>query len=96
MRLPLTLLVTLIALAAAPARAERLDLSALKCKDYLARAADAKRELLMWLEGYYSEENASPVLDFDKIKLDGEKIADFCTKNPNESLINSAEKILVK
>jgi len=95
MRLPLTILLMLIALAA-PARAERLDLAALKCKDYLARAADAKQQLLMWIEGYYSEENASPILDFDKIKLDGDKIADFCSKNPNDSLINTAEKILVK
>ena len=93
MKFPSTAIAALFVVAAvAPAgAASPLDLAALRCKDFLARGAEDNARMLMWLEGYYSEENASPILDLDKIKADGDKIADYCGKNPGATVINAAE-----
>ena len=92
------LFVVLIASAALalPARAERLDLATVKCSEFFASGADNIARTMMWLEGYYSEENASPIIDFDKMKADETKIRDYCAANPNDSLITSAEKSMSK
>ena len=79
----------------APANAQRLDLAAMKCKDFLANKPNIEL-VLMWLEGYYSEENASPIVDFEKMKQDAGKISDFCGKNPDNSVIDAAEVALGK
>jgi len=50
----------------------------------------------MWLEGYYSEENASPIVDFGKMREDGGKISEYCDKNPNISVIDAADEVLGK
>jgi hypothetical protein len=83
--------------AAAPAAvAQPLDLAALKCKDFLARGAEDNARILMWLEGYYSEENAVPTLDLDKFKADGDKLADYCQKYNSASVIQAAEAVFGK
>jgi len=94
MRLVFVLLIASTALATA--RAERLDLATVKCKEFIGSGADNIARTMMWLEGYYSEENASPIIDFDKMKNDEAKIRDYCTTNPNDSLITAAEKLMSK
>ncbi len=49
---------------------------------------------MMWLEAYFSEENASPIIDFDKLQSDRSKLGEYCAKNPKSSLIDAAEKLL--
>ena len=34
------------------------------------------------------------MIDFDKMKKDGTKIAQYCKKNPNDSLITAADESL--
>ena len=94
MRLRVVLSIAFIAVAAA--HAERLDLATVKCQEFVGSGADNIARTMMWLEGYYSEENASPIIDFDKMKNDEAKIRDYCTTNPNDSLITAAEKLMSK
>jgi acid stress chaperone HdeB len=92
-----TLLMLTIALtlsAAAPARAERLDLATMRCKEFLDSSKENTGLILMWLQGYYSEADAAPVVDFDKMKADGGKISEYCRKYAGHSLITAAEKAM--
>ena len=93
-----SLLLTMVAtlLAAPAAHAQRFDLAAVKCKDFVASNKDEVGMILMWLEGYYSEENASPVVDFDTMREDGRKISEYCGKNPADSVVDAADTVLGK
>src|SRR5690242_7423455 len=81
---------------AAPAQALRLDLDAMTCKEFQASDRQTAAMVLMWLEAFYTEANARPVVDFDKMKADGEKIAACCRKNPSHVLIIAADNVLEK
>jgi acid stress chaperone HdeB len=93
---------TLFAIAAAasllsapvPAQAQRLDVATVKCKDFLSSSTENVAFIMMWLQGFYSAEDAAPVIDFDKMKKDGVKIAQYCTKHPDDSLITAADESL--
>ncbi|HXD46036.1 MAG TPA: HdeA/HdeB family chaperone [Pseudolabrys sp.] len=81
---------------AAPAQAQRLDLDAMTCKEFQASDKQTAAMVLMWLEAFYTEANARPVVDFDKMKSDGEKIAAYCAKNPSHVVIIAADNVLEK
>ena len=79
---------------AAPASAQRLDLSKVTCKEFLDSGERTMSMILMWLTGFFTDEDETPVVDFDKLKSDAGKIGDFCRKNPTTSLMKAAEDIL--
>lgn len=94
---------TLIVLTAAaflsaslPAQAQRLDVSTVKCKEFLGSSTENIAFIMMWMQGYYSADDSSPVIDFDKMKNDGIKIAEYCAKNPDDSLITAADETIAE
>ena len=102
MKSPLTLAAVLAAAlaaalcAATPAQAQRLDLSTIKCKEFVTSSKDNIALILMWLAGYYSDEDAPPIVDFDKMKEDASKLAAYCAKNPSVGLITAAEETIAE
>lgn len=91
----LLLLIAAVSLSTAvPARAQQLDLSTVKCSEFVDSGKDTIGLILMWLEGYYSDADAKPVVDFDKMKTNGEKLGEYCGKNPEHSLITAADEVL--
>ena len=47
------------------AQKQQFDLSTLTCKQFLEYNRDNMSLMLMWLDGYYSEDDAPPIVDFD-------------------------------
>lgn len=88
------LLVAVALIVPLPAQAQQLDLATVTCKDFTSSDKETIGLILMWLEGYYSEENAKPVVNFDKMKVDGGKLGEYCGKNPGHSLITAADEVL--
>jgi acid stress chaperone HdeB len=82
--------------ASLPAQAQRLDVSTVKCKEFLGSSSENIAFIMMWLQGYYSAEDSSPIIDFDKMKKDGIKIAEYCAKNPDDSLITAADESIAE
>jgi len=79
---------------AIPASAQQLDMSTVKCKDFVASSKENIGLMLMWLQGYYSDEDASPIVDFDKMMKDAQKLGEYCAKNPDHSVITAADEAL--
>jgi acid stress chaperone HdeB len=88
------ILVALSLVAAAPASAQRLDLSKVTCKEFLESGERTMGMILMWLTGFFTDEDETPIVDFDKLKSDAGKMTDFCRKNPTTKLMTAAEDIL--
>jgi acid stress chaperone HdeB len=96
MKLNMAIVAALVLFAAVPARAQQLDLSTVTCKQFIESDKDTIGLILMWMEGYYTEQNAKPIVDFDKMKKDGGKLGEYCSKNPGHGLITAADEILDK
>ena len=76
------LAVTAFALAT-PAQAQIVDLSKTSCKEFLASGKDGIVLIWAWLYGYYSDEDADPVVDFGKLTAQGQQLAEACAKAPD-------------
>lgn len=88
------MLVAVTLLAPLPLKAQQLDLSTVTCKDFIASDKETIGFILMWLEGYYSEQDAKPIVDFDKLKGNGSRLGEYCGKNPSHSLITAADDVM--
>jgi acid stress chaperone HdeB len=93
----LSVIVTAAAIAAAtPAHSQQLDLSTITCKQFLELNQQSVSLILMWMAGYYADQDAPPVVDFDKMKEDATKLAGYCAKNPGVGLITAAEETIAE
>jgi acid stress chaperone HdeB len=82
--------------AATPASAQKIDVSTIKCEEFVKSGKDTIGNLLMWLSGYYSGEDDEAIIDFDKMAADGEKLGKLCGENPSLGLLTAAERIMSK
>lgn len=83
--------------ATAPAaRAEQLDLSTITCKEFVGSSKENIGLILMWMEGFYTDQDAKPIVDFNKMQSDGQKLGEYCGRNPSHSVITAAEEVVDK
>jgi acid stress chaperone HdeB len=82
--------------ATTPASAQKIDVSTIKCEDFVKSGKETIGNLLMWLSGYYSDEDDEAIIDFDKMAADGEKLGKLCGENPGLGLLTAAERIMSK
>lgn len=93
----LSAIVTAAMLAAAtPAQAQKVDLSTITCKQFLDMSRESISLILMWMAGYYSDQDAPPVVDFDKMKENATRLGGYCAKNPDIGLITAAEETIAE
>ena len=80
-------------LLTAPASAQKLDLGKVKCGDWLKMPKDNIAMTLVWLDGYYQDQDADPIIDFNKFGKNAEKLGEACSKSPGKSLGDVAEEL---
>src|ERR1700704_7107323 len=84
----------LAALSFSPvAQAQMVDLSKTTCKEFLESGKDGIMIIWAWLYGYYSDQDADPVVDFAKLTAQGTKLAEACKAAPTKDIISVAEPI---
>lgn len=96
MKLIASFLLAASILGAAPAAAQVVDLSTIKCKEFFEGSQERISYVVMWLDGYYQSEDDPAVVDFDKMKKNVESLAVYCAKNPTHGLITAAEDVMGK
>jgi acid stress chaperone HdeB len=85
---------TMWAIFPAEAQKQQFDLSTVTCKQFFEYNKENMSLMLMWLDGYYSEDDAPPIVDFDKMMENSKKLGEYCSKNPDHSVITAADKTL--
>jgi acid stress chaperone HdeB len=78
------------------ASAQSLDLSKVSCKDFLESGKDSIGLVMTWLDAYYRDEDDDPIMDFDRMKVNGEKLAIYCRDNPNTRLTVATDTLFDK
>ena len=81
---------------ATAANAQVVDLSTIKCKDFIELPKDTVNAVTMWLDGYYTDEEDPAVVDFDKMKGKADKLVAFCQANPKMGLMSAAESVMAR
>ena len=89
-------LVAAALLAAAPADAQVIDLSTLKCKQFIELPKETLNAATLWLDAYLTDEEETAVIDFDKMKDKAARLAAHGAQNPETSLMTAAENVMVK
>ena len=89
------LVVAALALAF-PAAAEKIDLSTITCKDFVAKDKDEIGIILSWLDAYYKDENDPPIIDTEKFVANAKKLGEYCGANPTIGLITATDKLFEK
>ena len=83
------------ALLASPAQAvEPFDISRLTCEAFVKFGDEDKTTVIMWLEGYYADKGAKPVIDFPKAADDLAQILAQCEDTPSKSLALAAKETM--
>ena len=76
-----------------PAAAEKMDLSTMTCQQFVGSDKTTVMIILTWLDGYYKDEDAPPVIDTEKFVSNSEKLGEYCGKNPTLGLITAADAV---
>jgi hypothetical protein len=82
------------AFIAVPAMAEDLDFSKITCKEFISAPKDQIGTILTWLEGYYTREDAPPILYSEKIIKDAKNLSDYCNAHVGDDIIKAAEAVM--
>jgi acid stress chaperone HdeB len=77
-----------------PASAQKVDMGTIKCEEFLKAPSEFHGQVLMWLTGYMADEDADPVIDFDKMAENGKRFGAYCAQNPASGLMTAAEKAI--
>jgi hypothetical protein len=85
-------------LTAIPANAEVIDLANLKCKDLAVFPRERIESITIWLDGYSSDANDADSMrvDFDAVRDNASELKNYCTQNPESSVLAAAEEVLDK
>jgi acid stress chaperone HdeB len=90
------LIVTIMLFAAARAQAQVVDVSKLKCEEFLKSGKDGIAYIVVWLDGYYTGEHDPSTMDFGQIARNIERFGDYCARNPASTMTDAADAILGK
>ena len=88
--------VAAVLLAAAPAHAQVIDLSTVRCKEFVDSGKDTISAIMMWLEGYYTDEEDPAIIDFGKTKEKADQLTSYCAQNPTVGIMTAAESVMAK
>jgi hypothetical protein len=73
-----------------------VDFSKMTCEEFWNKTIPNDRgPFLFWLSGYIGHQKNSPVLDPVQFTEKTKALSDYCTKQPNDSILSAAEKTFV-
>ena len=71
-----------------------IDLTKLTCKQFTDYNDDNRGLIMMWFEGYYTEEDEPATIDFAKMAAHLTKMLIDCEANPDKNVLEAAEEAM--
>ena len=85
-----------LAAAGAFAQDGKLDLNVLTCQKLFEMKREQINIVLAWLQAYYLQEDAPPVVDLDRLSADALRLSGYCAANPQEDISSAADVLFGK
>ena len=73
---------------------QKIDLTAMTCRDFMASDQAKSTLILAWFLGFYGEEEDPQVIDLKKLEDARAQFTAFCKQQPNFRMAVAAEGIL--
>jgi HdeA/HdeB family protein len=83
-------------LSVGTADAQQVELSKLRCREFIDLPKETIANITLWLDGYYTDEEDPAVVDFDKVKAKADRLVAFCAQNPKSRVMTAAEDAILK
>jgi acid stress chaperone HdeB len=74
----------------------KIKMSKLTCAQFAAYDKENMSIIMMWLEGYYTEEDDDAVIDFGKMAGDMAHLLVYCGDNPDKDIITASDEVMGK
>jgi hypothetical protein len=72
-----------------------LEMSALKCKDYLEAPPERQELLAAWMSGYFNAARNMPMVDLKRFATNKSLVEKFCKRHKNDNLMNSIRRVAI-
>jgi len=70
-----------------------LEMSMLKCKDYLEAPLDRQEWIAAWMSGYFNQERNMPTVDFKRFATNKRLVTNYCQRRKNDNLMFAIRKV---
>ena len=70
-----------------------LEMSALKCKDYMEAPPQRQELIAAWMSGYFNAARDLPTVDFGRFATNKKLVEKYCKPHKNENLMNAIKKV---
>jgi len=84
------------ALATAKADAQKIDVSAMTCRQFVRNDEANSQIILAWFLGFYSEVESPQVIDLGKLDNFRQKLLSLCKEEPEFRMTTAAEGVFAK
>ena len=86
----------MIAATFGPAKAQTIiEMSALKCSDYLEAPAERQEQFAAWMSGYFNAERNMPMVDLKRFATNKKKVEKYCSSYKKDNLMNVIRKVAI-
>ena len=85
-----------IAAALGPAKAQTIvEMTALKCGDYLESPPERREQFAAWMSGYFNAARNMPMVDLKRFATNKRLVEKYCREHKNDNLMNVIRKIAI-
>jgi acid stress chaperone HdeB len=71
-----------------------VDITKITCRQFLAGRMVPTKSIALWFSGYYSGKRGATMIDMGTIRVNAEKVRDYCTLNQDETVMKAVEAAL--
>jgi acid stress chaperone HdeB len=73
--------------------AAEVDMSKMTCKEAAAMEPAKMAAVGMWMSGFAAGTAKNMMVDTDKMSANAQKLVDYCSKNPDSTLMDAMSKM---
>jgi len=82
---------------AVPRALPAVDFSTMTCGQFWnGTPTEDRGPFLFWLSGYFGHQKNSPILDPENFTVRTKALAQYCSKQPDDSILSAAEKTFIQ
>ena len=72
-----------------------VEMSALKCGDYLESPPERQEQFAAWMSGYFNAERNMPMVDLKKFATNKKWVEKYCRGHKKDNLMNVIRKVAI-
>jgi hypothetical protein len=86
----------MIAVTFSPAASQTIiEMSALKCSDYLESPPVRQEQYAAWMSGYFNAAQNMPMVDLKRFATNKQRVEKYCRGHKNDNLMNVIRKVAI-